>query len=397
MSGPLKGVTVLDLTRVLCGPFGTMWLGDMGADIIKVEPPGFGDDARHTPIHVNEKSTFFSALNRNKKSVTLNLKSEEGKTLFKELVKKADVVVENYRPGVMERLGLGYDVLKQVNPGIIYACANGFGTYGKYKDRPAYDVVAQGMGGIMALTGIEGGEPNRVGTSIADVTTGMNLATGILAALYHRTQTGEGQRLEVAIVDSVLALSPSENMRYYISGKKVPRLGNRYLGNSPYGVFRCKDGYFVLACGSDKLFRKFCSDVLKQPEIAEDPRYCIMALRSENHDEVKAIVENWAANYTVEETVDQILAAGVPAGPIFDMDDIASDTNFTQDREMLVKMEQPGIGELTVTNIPIKFDTTKTEIRMPAPELGQHNDEIYGEWLNCSAEKLAQMKEDGVI
>lgn len=395
--GALKGVKILDLTRVLSGPYAAMWLGDLGADVIKIEMPVKGDDARHTPIHVNGNSTFFAAINRNKRSITLNLKTQEGKEIFLDMVKQADVVMSNYRPGVMERLGLGYEDLKKVNEGIIFATVSGFGQKGPYAQRPAYDIVAQGMGGIMALTGVEDGAPNRVGASIADVTAGINFVVGILAALYSRTLTGKGQCVDIAMVDSVLALLPSENMRYFISGKKLPRLGNRYLGNAPYGAFKAKDDYFILACGSDRLFVEFCTKVLGKPEIAEDERFCIMANRSDNFPLVKQLVEDWASNYTAKEVVDILLANGIPGGPIFDMDDIVNDEHIIGEREMLVKMEQPGIGELTVTNNPIKLSDTKTAIRRPAPLLGQHNEEIYGSWLNFDETKLEELKSKGVI
>lgn len=395
--GALKDVKILDLTRVLSGPFAAMWLGDLGADVIKIETPKVGDDARFTPIHVNGNSTFFAAINRNKRSVTLNLKSPEGREIFLEMVKQADVVMSNYRPGVMERLGLGYDQLSAVNEKIIWATVSGFGQKGKYASRPAYDIVAQGMGGIMSLTGPENGEPTRVGTSIADVSAGINLVVGILAALHARTLTGKGQCVDIAMVDSILSLMPSENMRYFISGKKVPRLGNRYIANSPYGGFKAKDNYFIVACGSDKLFARFCRDVINRPELAEDERFSTMASRALNHDLIKEIVEGWAAAYTAEEAVEIILDAGVPAGPIFDMDDIANDEHIVGEREMLVKVDQPGIGEITVTNNPIKLSDTKPVIRRPAPLLGQHNEEVYGEWLNFDAEKVKELKEKGVL
>lgn len=397
LQGALSDVKILDLTQVLAGPFAAMWLGDLGADIIKIEMPGKGDDARQTPIHVNGASTFFAALNRNKRSITLNLKSPEGKAIFMEMVKQADVVLSNFRPGVMERLGLGYKELSAVNERIIFATASGFGQKGKYSQRPAYDCVAQGMGGIMSLTGVEGGAPNRVGTSIADVTGGMNVVIGILAALHARTLTGKGQCVDIALVDSVVALMPSENMRYFVSGKKVPRLGNRYLGNAPYGAFRAKDDYFILACGSEKLFRVFCTEVLKRPELPEDPRFCKMANRSDNYELVKALVEEWSMQHTAKECVDIILAAGVPAGPIFDMDDIANDEHIVGEREMLVKMEQPGIGTLTVSGNPIKLSDTKASIRRPAPALGEHNGEVYNQWLGYDEAKLEELKSNGII
>lgn len=395
--GALSDVKILDLTRVLSGPFAAMWLGDLGADIIKIEMPEKGDDARYTPIHINGNSTFFAAINRNKRSVTLNLKVPEGREIFLEMVKQADVVMSNYRPGVMERLGLGYDQLSAVNEKIIWATVSGFGQKGKYAHRPAYDIVAQGMGGIMSLTGPEGGEPTRVGTSIADVSAGINLVVGILAALHARTLTGKGQIVDIAMVDSVLSLMPSENMRYFISGKKVPRLGNRYIANSPYGSFKAKDGYFIVACGSDKLFARFCREVLKRPELAEDERFTTMANRALNHNLIKELVEGWAEAYTAAEAVDAILATGVPAGPIFDMDDIANDEHIVGEREMLVKVDQPGIGEVTVTNNPIKLSDTKPVIRRPAPLLGQHNNEVYRDWLDFSEAKINELKEKGIL
>jgi len=397
MQGALSDIKVLDLTRVLSGPYAAMWLGDLGADVIKIEMPGNGDDARLTPIHVNGNSTFFAAMNRNKRSVTLNLKSPEGREIFLEMVKQADVVLSNYRPGVMERLGLGYKELSEVNKGIIFATVSGFGQKGKYASRPAYDIVAQAMSGIMSLTGVEGGPPNRIGASAADITAGINTVVGILAALHSRSLTGRGQCVDVAMVDSMIAITPSENMRYFISGNLVPRLGNRYLGNSPYGAFKAKDDYFILACGSDKLFVRFCTEVLKRPELAEDERFRIMSNRSDNHNLVKEFVEEWASNYTAKEAVDIILEAGVPAAPIFDMDDIVNDEHIVGEREMLVKIDQPGIGEITVTNNPIKLSDTKTEIRRPAPLLGEHNEEVYGELLNFDAEKIKELKEKGVI
>ncbi len=396
-NGALRDIRVLDLTRVLSGPFAAMWLGDLGADIIKIEMPGSGDDARRTPIHVNGESTFFAAVNRNKRSVTLNLKTEEGRNMLLEMAKQADVILSNYRPGVMERLGLGYEAFRQVNEGIIFATVSGFGQNSKYASRPAYDIIGQGMGGIMALTGPEGGEPTRVGTSISDVSAGMNTVIGILAALHARTLTGKGQCVDIALVDSVLALTAPETVRYFVSGKLVPRTGNRYAGNAPYGTFRAKDTYFNLACGSDKLFRKFAEELLQRPELAEDERFCIMARRTENYPLVKKFVEDWAAAYTVDEIVELCLAHGIPAGPLWDMDDISADSYFTEDREMLITLDQPGIGKLTVANNPIRLSDTKSAVRRTAPALGEHNAEVYRELLGYDEKKLAELKAKGII
>ena len=396
-TGALSDVKVLDLTRVLSGPYASMWLGDMGADVIKIEMPVKGDDARFTPVHVNGNSTFFAAMNRNKRSITLNLKDPEGKAISLEMVKQADVVMSNYRPGVMERLGLGYEELSKINERIIFATVSGFGQNSKYAQRPAYDCVAQGMGGIMSMTGVEGGGPSRAGASVADITAGINTVVGILAALHARTLTGKGQSVDIALVDSVLSLMPSEAMRYNVTRKVVPPLGNRYIGNSPYGGFKAKDREFILACGSDKLFAKFCTEVLKKPELLEDERFWITANRSDNHELVKKMVEDWASQYTAEECVDIILAAGVPAGPIYTMEDIYTDDYFVNDREMLLKMEQPGIGELTVTNNPIRLSDTKSTIRRPAPLLGEHNEEVYGDWLGFDAAKIEELKNKGIL
>lgn len=395
--GALDGIVILDLTRVLCGPYGTMWLGDMGADIIKIENPKGGDDTRSWGPRVGDESAYFAYINRNKRSVTLNLKSEEGKELFLQLVDKADVVIENYRPGVMDRIGLGYDVLSKRNPRIIYASASGFGTYGPYSDRPGYDIIAQAAGGLMSLTGHEGSSPTRTGTSAADITCGMNLVIGILASIIAREHTGRGQRLEVSLVDSIVAFTTPENMRYRVTGKVPPRIGGRYANLCPYGTFEAKDKEFILACGNQKLFEIFCTKVLNRPDALEDPRMIDMVARTENYPVVKELVESWSKTLTANEAIDAILAVGVPAGPINDLADVRYDPHIAGAREMFPTIQQPGIGELELTAMPIKFDDTKTTIRMPAPALGEHNKEIYGGLLGLSDELLAEYKEKGAI
>ena len=395
--GALDGIVILDLTRVLCGPYATMWLGDMGADIIKIENPNGGDDTRSWGPRVGEESAYFANINRNKRSVTLNLKTEEGKELFLKLVEKADVVVENYRPGVMDRIGLGYDVLSQRNPRIIYASASGFGTYGPYSDRPGYDIIAQAAGGLMSLTGHEGGPPTRTGTSAADITCGMNLVIGILASIIAREQTGRGQRFEVSLVDSIVAFTTPENMRYRVTGVIPPRFGGRYANLCPYGTFAAKDKDFILACGNQKLFEIFCTKVLNRPDALEDPKMKDVVARTENYTTVKELVESWSKTVTADEAIATVLAVGVPAGPINDLRDVRYDPHIAGAREMFPKINQPGIGEFEVTAMPIKFDDTKTSIRMPAPTLGEHNMDVYGGLLGLSEETLAQYKEKGAI
>ena len=397
--GALSDITVLDLTRVLSGPFATMWLGEMGANVIKVEIPRGGDESRRNPPFAPDSdwSTFFVTVNRNKRSVTLDLKSAEGKALFRELVEKADVLVENFRPDVMDRLGLGYEELRRINDRLIYCSISGFGSYGPYTRRPAYDVISQAMGGIMSVTGEEGGEPLKVGASLGDITGGMNAVIGILAALHARTLTGRGQRVETALVDSVIAVQQAENNRYFVTGSTTPRTGNRYPANCPYGTYHAKDGVFMIGVGKDELFVKLCEQVLDMPEAAKDPRFGSIARRVAHHEEIRQLLEGWAKDYTVDEVVEKLLAAGVPAGPILSVADIAKDPHFAGARNMFPTMEQPGLGEFTVTAMPIKFSHTETYVHRPAPELGQHNREVYGQLIGLSDGELAELKEKGVI
>lgn len=395
--GALSDITVIDMTRVLSGPFATMWLGEMGANIIKVEIPNGGDESRRNPVFVNGISSFFVTVNRNKRSITLNLKSEEGKALFKEMVKKADVVVENFRPDVMDRLGLGYEELSKINDQIIYASISGFGSNGPYTKRPAYDVIAQAMGGIMSVTGEKGGEPLKVGASIGDIAAGMNIVIGILAALHARTLTGKGQRVETSLVDSIIALQQSENNRYFVTGNTAPRTGNRYPANCPYGTYHAKDGAYMIGVGKDELFIKLCEKVLMKPEYATDERFNSIAARIAHQEEICEFLENWSMQHTVDEVVEALLAQGIPASPIMSIREISEDPHFAGARNMFPTMEQPGIGEFRVTAMPIKFSDTEASIQRPCPTLGQHNEEVYDELLGLKPEDLSSLKEKGVI
>lgn len=395
--GALSDITVIDMTRVLSGPFATMWLGEMGANIIKVEIPNGGDESRRNPVFVNGISSFFVTVNRNKRSITLNLKSEEGKALFKEMVKKADVVIENFRPDVMDRLGLGYEDLRKVNDQLVYASISGFGSSGPYTKRPAYDVIAQAMGGIMSVTGELGGEPLKVGASIGDITAGMNMVIGVLAALHARTITGKGQRVETSLVDSIIALQQSENNRYFVTGNTTPRTGSRYPANCPYGTYHAKDGVYMIGVGKDELFIKLCEKVLKKPEYATDERFNCIAARIAHQEEICEFLEEWSLQYTVDEVVEALLAQGIPASPIMSIREISEDSHFAGARNMFPTIDQPGIGEFRVTAMPIKFSDTETRTQRPCPTLGQHNEEVYGELLGLTSEELAALKEKGVI
>lgn len=394
--GPLNGITVLDLTRVVAGPFCTSWLGDMGATVIKIENPGDGGDhSRSSEPFVNGVSAWYAALNRNKKPVTLNLKDPEGKALFLELVKKADVVTENFRPGVMDRLGLGYEDLKAVNPKIIVASVSGYGSYGPYSQRPGYDVISQGMGGIMSLTGFEDGPPTKVGTTLGDITAGMNLAIGILAALQSVHTTGKGQKLEVALVDSVFAMVPFEFLLYGVTGKVPPRRGNHYNIWCPYGTFKAADGYYQLGVGTEKHFGLFCQ-VMGKPELAQDPRFENHITRMANKEVLYPIIDAWAAQYTVKQIEQMLNAAGVPCCGVYDLKDIAEDPHFTQ-REMIKTMEHPQIGTFSYVNMPVRFFGTPLVEPQSAGALGEYNENVYTQLLGLDEDKLNKLKEKGVI
>lgn len=393
----LSDITVLDLTRVLAGPYTTMMLADFGANVIKIEVPGKGDDTRSMGPFKNGASMYYANVNRNKKSVTLNLKTEDGKKMFLELVKKADVVVENYRPGVMDKLGLGYDVLKEVNDQIIYAAVSGFGCYGPKYLRPGYDIIAQSYGGLMSITGPAGGSPTRVGNAMGDVLGGMNLTIGILMALHARSVIGHGQRVDVALVDSVVASLETGTQRFFESGKQPELIGNRYAAAYPYDSFQAKDGMFVIGCGNDKLFALLCNKVLDRPDLLTDPRFVTNPDRCENYAALKVEIEKWSIQHTIDEAVDLIDAAGVPASPINDLPRITADEHVAVAREMFVPLHHPVIGDMKVNGNPVKLLETKSEITTPAPELGQHNAEVYGSLLGLDEAALAELKEKNVI
>lgn len=393
----LSDIIVLDLTRVLAGPYCTMMLADFGANVIKIEMPGKGDDTRAYAPFKNGESLYYANVNRNKKGITLNLKEENGKKIFLDMVKKADVVVENYRPGVMDKLGLGYDVLKEVNERIIYAAVSGFGCYGPYSQRPGYDIIAQAMSGLMSITGEEGGQPLRVGNAMGDVLGGMNLTIGILTALHARTLTGRGQRVDVSLVDSVVSSLETGIQRFFASGKQPELMGNRYASAYPYDAFKAKDGRFVIGCANDKLFSLLCTKVLNREDLLKDERFDTNVKRCENYIELKPEVEKWTVNHTVDECVDMILGAGVPAAPINDLNRVTTDPHIAVAREMIVPIKHPVIGDMKVNGNPIKLLDTKAEISRPAPMLGQDNEEIFENILGLDKEKIHKLAEEGII
>lgn len=393
--GALSGLRVLDLTRVLAGPFCTMMMADMGAEIIKIEEPKRGDDSRAFAPFKNGESSYYMNLNRNKKGCTLNLKGK-GKELFLELVKQSDVVVENYRPGTMEKLGLGYEDLKKVNPRIVYGAVSGFGHYGPFSQRPGYDIIGQAMGGLMSTTGWPGGEATRSGTAMSDVLAGLSVTIGILAALRSRDATGVGQKVDVALVDSVVASLEIITQIYLTEGKIPQRIGNRYESVYPYDSFATKDGSMVIGAGNDKLFA-MCCEVMGKPDLIKEERFNSNPNRVKNHAQLKPIVEEWSRTVTAEEAVEKLLAAGCPAAPINTIDKLVSCPHIAGAREMFVEVDHPKAGKLKITGSHIKFSDTKTAILTPSPTLGQHTEEIYTRLLGLTPEQVAAYKAEGVM
>ena len=394
-SGPLVGLKVLDLTRVLSGPFATMWLATMGADVIKIENPKDPDVTRGYVPLVNGESAYFPTVNHNKRSITLNLKAEEGKQLFRERVKEADCVIENFRPGVMDKLGVGYEELKKINPGIVYASISGYGTYGPYWSRPGYDVTAQAMSGIMHLTGQAGGEPTRVGSSIGDTVGGVSSLVALLAALYCKSQTGLGQKVEVSLVDSLISLSAQDYIRYFAAGEVPARMGNIYKTWTPYGTYKAADGYYNLGCGTDKHFQLFAK-AIGRPELGEMAEYRTHADRVAHRQQLDDIINAWAADKKVKDIIDLMVASGVPCAPVNTIVELAQDEHIAGAREMFPTLDQPGIGEFRVTNIPVRFAGSGLAPLTAAPGFGAHNEEIYGA-LGHTPDELARLREQGVI
>ena len=395
-NGALSNLRVLDLTRVLAGPFCTMILADMGAEVIKIEIPESGDDSRQYAPFVNGESLYFANLNRSKKSVTLNLKKKEGKELFLKMVKEADIVVENYRPGVMDRLGLSYEVLREANEKIIYAAISGLGAYGRYSDRPGYDIIAQAMGGIMSLTGWPETGPTRSGNALGDVMGGLNCAIGLLAAVNSRNVTGQGQRIDISLVDGIVASLENSIERYLAYGKLPERSGNRYTTLYPYDSFEAKDGWFVLGCGNQKLW-EICCQVMGREDLITDERFLTGPMRNDRWQELRPIINDWSRTFLVEDIVDRLLAAGVPAAPIYDLERLLHDEHIAKDREMFVDVKHPVIGDMVVIGNAVKMMGTKNEVRWPAPALGQHTDEIYQDIFGLSETELAELKQKGAV
>lgn len=391
----LENVVVLDLTRVLAGPYASMMFADFGANVIKIETPQGGDDSRAFGPFVGKESAYFMSLNRGKRSMTLNLKEAKAKELFKEMVKKADVVLENYRPGTMEKLGLGYDVLKEINPKIIYTACSGFGHTGPYSSKPAYDVIVQGMGGIMSITGQENGEPTRVGASVGDVTAGLFSVIGTLTALYAREVSGIGQKVDVSMLDCQVAILENAIARYVTSGVSPQPIGNRHPSITPFEAFKAKDGYIIIAVGNDRLWSDFCK-LINKPDMIQDERFATNPKRTENQKALKTILDTVFPGKTVDEWIDALDKAGIPCGPINTIERVMENVQIKA-RDMIVETDHPTAGKVKMAGIPIKLSETPGAVEGPAPLLGQHTEEILSELLGLTTEAVAELKTHKVL
>ena len=395
MAGPLDGMKVLDLTRVLAGPYATMLLGDLGAEVIKIEQPGTGDESRNFGPFKNGFSLYFMSVNRGKQSVTLNLKTERGQVIFKQLLEQTDILVENFRPGTMEKLGLGYDTLKVEHPSLIYAACSGFGQTGPYAQQGAYDMIIQGMGGIISITGEPDGPPVRVCTSISDITAALFTTIGVLSALHHRNQTGRGQFVDVAMLDSLVAVLENAVVRYFATGEAPKPLGARHPAITPFEAFASADGHVIIALGNDTLWTKFCEHVNRH-ELISDERFRTNADRTENRSELFPILSEIMSERKTDDWIDALGGIGVPCGPINAMDKVVSHPQV-QAREMITRIAHSITGEVEVPGVPIKLSETPGDVDAPAPSLGEHTTEILTGLLKMHPDEVKQLRQDGVI
>jgi crotonobetainyl-CoA:carnitine CoA-transferase CaiB-like acyl-CoA transferase len=395
MAKALEGIKVLDLSRALAGPYCTMMLADMGAEVIKLEMPGRGDDSRSWgPPFVEGESAYFMSINRNKKSITLNMKSDKSTEIIHKLIKQSDVLVENFRPGAMERLGLGYERVKEMNPRIIYCSISGFGQDGPYRMLPGFDQVLQGMGGLMSITGELGGPPIKVGVAIADISGGMFASNGILVALYNREKTGKGQMVDVSLLDSQVAWLTYRAGAYFASGEVPQPMGSGHPVIVPYQAFKAKDVFINIAVGNDQLWERFCKAVGLE-NVMNDPKFATNAKRVENREEIVKIISDLIVTKDGEEWLKIITDAGVPCGPIYTVDKVFADPQVLH-REMVKELDHPKAGKVKVTGIPIKLSDTPGEVETAPPVLGQHTQEILTE-LGYSDKDLEKLKQEKVI
>ena len=391
----LAGLTVLDLGNVISAPLGAAILADLGADVIKIERPGSGDTCRANMPMKDGVSDYFVNFNRSKRGITLNMKSETGKEILRKLIEKADVLIENFRPGVMDKLGFSYDECAKLNPGIIYASVSGFGQDGPYSQRAGYDPVAQAMSGIMSVTGEEGSEGVRCGASIADVMAGQNMVLAILAALYHRNITGRGQQIDVALTDVCMIGMSSVNINYLTNGT-VPRpLGNGYTALAPGDSYPTIDGRFVMLAGAQNQWIKLCT-LLGHSEWVDMPEFATNRDRVEHKQRLNDVISAETMKYRTDDIINKLLDAGLPCGPILNVEQALNDEHFCGSRKIWTSVEHPKVGEMRIMNQSFKMSETNPHVRSCAPELGQHNEPVLTE-LGYSKEDILKLKENGII
>lgn len=393
---PLKGIRVLDLTRIIAGPYCAMILGDLGAEIIKVEQPKIGDESRAWgPPWVKEMSAYFISINRNKKSLTLNLKNPQGIEIFKSLVKTADVLLENYRPGTMEEMGLSYDVLQEINPRLVYCDMTGYGTEGPYRDKPGVDVIVSAIGGLMSITGQPDGEPVKVGVPLTDVLTGIYAFGAVASALLLREHTGKGQRISINLLAMQLATLINIGSNYLIGGIIPRRWGSAHPNIVPYEAHRTKDDYLIFGVVNERMWKSFCH-LLGMEELEDDPRFSDNSKRIENRKALNEIIDSKIAEKTVEEWIPLFDQAGIPCGPINTFDRVFNDPQVLH-LGLVKEVDHPAYGKVKVVGPPATFSESAIGIQSPPPMLGEHNEEILTRLLGYSEEQVTALKEQGVI
>ena len=394
MASALEDVKVVDLTRTLAGPFCTMLLGDLGADVVKIEEPERGDETRSWTPFWNGESTQFVSFNRNKRSLSLNLREEEGLDIVRSLAADADVMIESFRAGALERMGLGYEDIRRINPGIVYCSISGYGRTGPMAEKPGYDLIIQAYSGLMDLTGEPDGLPLRVGFSLVDLFTGMMAYGSVVTALYHRRQTGQGQRIEAALLDGQVAALSYHATAYMATGVVPQRMGSGHPSLVPYQSFPASDGYFILGVANQGLWERFCA-AIERPDLLEDTRFKTNDDRVVHRAECVGLLSEIFRTHTVAEWVEVIERAGVPCGPINRVDDVVNNPQV-QARNMIAELSHPNVPDLRIPNSPLKLAETPAAIKRPPPLLGQHNEEILAE-LGYEAEAIAELRRKGVI
>lgn len=397
MTGPLVGTRILDLTQVLFGPFATMLLSDLGAEVIKIERPEVGDIARGNGPFVRGLSSYFLSLNRGKKSITLDLTTERGIEVFLQLTKSADVLIENFTPGTMEKLGISYEIVREYNPKLIYVSGSGFGQYGPYARKPAFDIIIQAMGGIMSITGEEGGPPMRPGVSYGDIAAGLFLCIATLAALQERHTSGKGQLVDISMLDCQVTVQENAFVRYLNAGEIPRALGTRHPVITPFQAFQTKDGYVAVALrgGLKDQWPLFCA-AIDRVDIMDDPRFQTGWLRTQNYEVLEPTLSEAMKTKTTQEWVEELEQAGIPCGPVNSIAQVASDPQIAA-REMIIDVHHPKAGTFKVVNTPFKFSRTPYSVERASPDLGEHTQDVLSHLLQMTPKELSELEDLHVI